>query len=80
MKVFELEGFNGKARVIEENGVSKLFSYETHVADYDHSNNEMKVYGWFSSTTGRHINSFLEFYGFEKCTKKELFNLYNLKK
>lgn len=49
---------------------SDLVSYGTRVASYDHKTNEMDVYGWFSVTTGRHINAFLEFYGFEACTKK----------
>lgn len=82
MKVFEIAGFNGKSRVIETNsdGVTKssLYSYETHIADYDHNTNEMKVYSYHSGTTGRHINGFLEYYGFDKMTKKELFKNYNL--
>lgn len=82
MKVFELADFNGKARVIETNSdeatKSSLYSYETHVADYFHNTNTIKVYGYHSSTTGRHINSFLEYYGFDRMTKKELFKEYNL--
>lgn len=57
---------------------SDLVSYETRVASYDHKTNEMSVYGWYSQTTAKHINSFLEFYGFDKCTKKELLTNYNL--
>ena len=53
---------------------SDLVSYETRVASYNHNTNEMSVYGWFSATTAKHINSFLEFYGFDKCNKKELEN------
>lgn len=53
---------------------SDLISYTTRVASYNHDTNEMSVYGWFSATTAKHINSFLEFYGFDKCSKKELEN------
>ena len=44
------------------------------VASYNHKTNEMSVYGWFSETTAKHINDFLEFYGFNKATKKEMLN------
>ena len=53
---------------------SDLISYGKRVASYNHNTNEMSVYGWFSATTAKHINSFLEFYGFDKCSKKELEN------
>ena len=58
---------------------SDLISYGKRVASYNHKTNEMSVYGWFSATTAKHINGFLEFYGFDKCTKKELETRYNLK-
>lgn len=32
------------------------------------------VLGWFSSTTAKHINSFLNYFGFKTCCKKELEN------
>ena len=78
MRTFELKPINGqktfgrKAIVEEENGVSYLRSYDTVVAKFDHHDNKMQVYGWFSNTTARHINAFLDFYGFDTCTKKEL--------
>ena len=53
---------------------SDLISYTTRVASYNHKTNEMSVYGWFSETTAKHINDFLEFYGFNKATKKEMLN------
>ena len=61
---------------VDESGhmISDLISYTTHVARYNHQTNEMKGYGWFSQTTAKHINSFLEFYGFNKCTKQKLQN------
>lgn len=51
---------------------SDLISYGTRVASYDHRANEIEVYGWFSSTTSRHINAFLDYYGFEPMTKKQM--------
>lgn len=53
---------------------SDLISYTTRVASYNHNTNEMSVYGWYSATTARHINAFLEFYGFEKCNKQQMLN------
>lgn len=79
MKTFELEPTNGrksfysKCKVLESNaGISKLISYETEVAIFDHNKNEVKIFGWFSSTTARHINAFLEFYGFKAMSKAEM--------
>jgi hypothetical protein len=80
MKIFQLtpnngrKSFYGKCQVIEENGISKLQSYETIVAEYNHNTNIMKVFGYYSPTTARHINAFLEYYGFDTCSKKELEN------
>lgn len=51
---------------------SDLISYTTRVASYNHKTNEMSVYGWYSNTTAKHINAFLEFYGFNKCNKKQM--------
>lgn len=58
---------------------SDLISFTTRVASYNHLTNEMQVFGWYSDTTLKHINDFLVFYGFDKCTKKELITNYNLK-
>lgn len=82
MKIFELiptgsrKSFYGKAKVIESNSeevtVSKLISYETVVAEYHHKDNYMYIHSCPSNTTARHINAFLELYGFDECTKQEL--------
>ena len=68
------KSFNNKARVQTENGISYLYSYNTKVEHYNHETNKMTVIGWFSSTTATHINAFLNHYGFNNCTKKELLN------
>lgn len=78
MKTFELfpkydarKSFYGKARIIEhENGDKDLISYTTTVASI--KNNILYVYGWFSTTTARHINEFLQQNGFNPMTKKEM--------
>lgn len=78
MKTFELspvsgqKSFYGKAKVIEESGVSKLLSYDTIVAEYNSSTKEIKINGWYSDTTMRHINAFRNLYGFDKMSKKDL--------
>jgi hypothetical protein len=72
MGVLKLEGTNNKAIIIQKENLSTLVSYETEVAYYDHLKNKMTVKGWYSATTARHINKFLQFYGFNTCTKKEI--------
>lgn len=53
---------------------SDLISYTKRVAAYNHTTNEVSVYTCPNNTTARHINAFLDFYGFDTCTKKELQN------
>ena len=86
-KTFKLVPTNGRKTMnnhhvnqyVTEHGgiteeVSDLVSYTTRVASYNHTTNEMSVYSCQSNTTAIHINTFLKFYGFEKCTKQELLN------
>lgn len=80
--VFQLQpttshkSFYGKATVITEtNGgktVSKLKSYETIVAEYHHEEKKVIINGWYSATTNRHINAFLNYYGFSQVSKKDI--------
>ena len=77
MKTFYInQKKNNHVNYYEINGEiwSDLISYTIRVASYNHTSNEMSVYGWFSSTTAKHINDFLEYYGFERCNKKQLEN------
>lgn len=82
MKRFELQpidgrkSFNNKCTVEQEGNISRLISFTTEVATYDHKTNKVDVKGYFSPTTARHINAFLQFYGFDTYTKKELENYY----
>lgn len=64
--------FYGKATLLHDGDLTKLRSYNTIVATYNHKTNEIKVFGWYSSTTARHINEFLHFYGFDAMSKKEM--------
>lgn len=55
--------FYGKAILIDDEEFIKLQSYDTIVAIYDKTYKSVKIKGWYSMTTGRHIRSFLEFLG-----------------
>ena len=55
--------YYGKAILIETQDLIKLQSYDTIVAVFDKTYNSIKINGWYSMTTGRHIKSFLEFLG-----------------
>lgn len=57
------KSFNGKAKVIVENGVAKLLSYSTFVAEYNTETKEYKENGTYSKTTNNHIKAFKHFYG-----------------
>ena len=69
MQAFELtptngrKSFGGKAKVIVENGVAKLLSYTTIVAEIKLDNKEYKQNGSYSTTTNNHIKAFKQFYG-----------------
>jgi len=64
------KSFYKKAKVITENNVIKLQSYNTIVAVKE--GNKVKVKGYYSKTTAIHINEFLMQQGAKKLSKKEL--------
>ena len=81
MKTFKLLPIDGRKTLpnqhvnqytVDGEEWSDLISYTTRVAAYNHTTNEMSVYTCPSNTTARHINAFLDFYGFETQTKKQL--------
>lgn len=91
MKTFYLKPINGRNSFNNKSHVneyvnsdgdhySDLISYGLRVASYNHKDNEMSVYGFFSNTTLSHINAFLDFYGFDTCTKEELEKYYLIDK
>lgn len=62
----------GKARVEHlENGNKALYSYSTKVCELDNNNNIVDI-GYYSATTSRHINDFLQQNNLPKMTKKEI--------
>ena len=69
----------GKAKLYsDDKGHLLLMSYSTIVAEITDSiasedgKPSVKVNGWYSQTTARHINDFLYQYGFETMSKKEM--------
>ena len=79
MKILDLKplngqkSFGGKAQIIIMNGNTiQLRSFETIVAEYNTKEDIINVFDWFSMTTAKHINSFLELYGFRNVSKKDI--------
>lgn len=77
MKEYNLEpiydtrkSFYGKAKIVIYNNIIDLISYNTVVARIE--DGKIKVFGWFSQTTARHINEFLKQNGLKSMTKKEM--------
>ena len=74
------QSFYGKAVVHHrENGDIELQSYSTIVAcikGYPSTIATAEVYGWYSSTTGRHIKEFLKQHGFKAKDKAQILNDY----
>lgn len=75
--VFELpcddgrKSFYQKARVRETaRGEKLLLSYGTVVCKLDAGGNFVRLWGGYSATTQRHVNSFIRFYGSrQQCGK-----------
>lgn len=64
--------FYGKAIVsIDIDGTKRLTSYSTEVAKIEPGKPPV-VNGWYSATTARHINEFLQQNGYSKMTKREM--------
>ena len=78
MEIYELNARNqksyyGKALVIENDKNIKLQSYETIVAVFNKKTNVLKINGWYSMTTSKHINDFAKMCGYYKSlSKKEI--------
>lgn len=72
------QNFYGKATVrVYDNGDEDLVSYNTVVAEK--RNGKIKIKGWYSQTTGRHINEYLQQNGYLPMTKKQIENEEQLK-
>lgn len=57
-KTSRQKSYYRKAFVIIENGVRALQSYETRVASFDPFEEVFTFNGWYSMTTGRHLEDF----------------------
>ena len=73
------KSFYHKANIYRnDKGSIFLMSYETIVAEIkdaivtDTGEKQAIVYGWYSNTTARHINEFLQQYGFNKMSKERM--------
>lgn len=57
------KSFYGKAIVVvtydKYENTHRLYSYDTQVACLDLSDKTLKIFGWYSATTAKHIRSFL---------------------
>ena len=68
------KSFYGKATITElENGHKILTSYNTNVCELDKNNNIVEI-GYYSKTTLKHVNEFLQQNGHKQMTKKEIEN------
>ena len=71
--------FNRRAYIeYDDQGNIYLISYETTVAVIkdglisESSRQEAHIFDWYSATTAKHINEFLQQHGFKKLAKKEM--------
>ena len=77
LKIYELpcydrcKSFYSKAHVLEQFGYKHLKSYETIVCILSDSGEFTKLWDDYSVTTMRHINSFLEHFGYSKYGGKK---------
>lgn len=69
-----VKSFYGKARVLKENGVIKLLSYDTVIAEI--KDNKVHINGFYSQTSTRHLKEFLKQYGFKTGTRQQLEKMY----
>lgn len=65
------KSFYGKANVEEHDGVKDLISYTTTVCRIDRKGEFHRLWGGYSATTMRHINSFRIMNGMNAIGKSE---------
>jgi len=66
------KSFYGKCSIMDYGDVLILRSYDTLVASYDNTTKKMTIDGWYSQTTAKHINAFLNYFDFDPMTKSEM--------
>jgi len=82
MKIFNLipvdgrKSFNNKCKVIQNDNMYQLQSYDTLICEFNKDTNNIKFYDFdvdlLSNTTVRHINAFFDFCGLTTKSKKEI--------
>lgn len=72
-----INGFYNKALIYENNNNYILMSYDTIVAEYN--GEYLQLSGYYSETTKRHINYFLEKFNFETMNKRTMIESANKK-
>lgn len=70
-----VKSFYGKAHIIRDSEGIKLLSYSTVIAEFREG--RPYIYGWYSSTSTRHLKEFLQQMGFPAGSKRELVKMYN---
>ena len=70
------KSFYGKARVIETATTKDLISYSTRVATFNKTTQQLKLFGFYSATTMRHIRAFITYLGLPSGDKKFLEKTY----
>ena len=70
------KSFRGKAQLIQDGSLTYLRSYATFVASYNQDSKELKINGFWSQTTTRHIKAFIYMITGELLTTKEIENKY----
>jgi hypothetical protein len=71
-KPLRRKSFYGKCSLIRNENKLLLKSYDTIVAEYDATTQQIKINGRYSKTTAEHINSFLHYMYQNQLTKKEM--------
>lgn len=74
IEVRVLEGTNNKAMVVMDafGDDEVLISYETRVAVWSAKSRTMRIHGYYSATTWRHIRAFCERHGVKAPSKPEV--------
>lgn len=66
------KSFYGKAIVTQTQNEVQLTSYQTIVAEVNTDKREIKLNGYYSTTTAKHIRAFCSMYTDEVISKKQM--------
>lgn len=72
---FGAKSFYGKAKTCEVNGWKILKSYDTHVAAISPKGEFFRLWGAWSATTARHIDTFMRVNGLHAICKADWIKL-----